>query len=543
MLPVRPKQTLSMQTRDRLRLDADVYYPDAEGEFPVLLMRQPYGRAIASTVVYAHPSWYAAQGYIVVIQDVRGRGSSEGEFDLFAHEIEDGFDTVNWAADLPQSTGKVGMYGFSYQGMTQLYAAIAQPPALKTICPSMVGYDLYQDWAYEGGAFCYQLNLGWAMQLAAETVRRQGNLEAYHTLYSAARNLPLHDPVGLRSGILSQLAPDSFYHDWLNHPEPDQYWQKLSPCFHMQQVDLPMLHIGGWFDTYMRGTLRLYQEMAARSAFRQSLIVGAWSHLPWGRKVGAIDYGAAANNPIDRLQIRWFDQFLKHQETVLLDEPPVQLFEMGTNQWRSLDRFPENPLESYRLSSTGLAAMSDREGVLATGKDHCPACEDVLVHDPWRPVPAVGGHGGFPAGAMERSAIDCRTDVLTYTTLPLEADLNLAGVPIVRLDCTADAPSFDLCAVLSEVKPNGTVFNFSQGYCRVNSASAQVRLTLQPICICVPRGSAVRLSLGAACFPAYAMNPGTGVLSNQSALIEAQVITVKVRSGEGCTSEVLLPIG
>ena len=423
MLPVRPKQTLSMQTRDRLRLDADVYYPNAEGEFPVLLMRQPYGRAIASTVVYAHPSWYAAQGYIVVIQDVRGRGSSEGEFDLFAHEIEDGFDTVNWAANLPQSTGKVGMYGFSYQGMTQLYAAIAQPPALKTICPSMVGYDLYQDWAYEGGAFCYQLNLGWAMQLAAETVRRQGNLVAYHTLYGAARNLPLHDPVCLRSGILSQLAPDSFYHDWLNHPQPDEYWQRLSPNFHMQQVDLPMLHIGGWFDTYMRGTLRLFQEMAGRSAFRQSLIVGAWSHLPWGRKVGAIDYGAAANNPIDRLQIRWFDQFLKDQETGLLNEPPVQLFEMGTNQWRSLDRFPENPPESYRLGSTGLAAMDDREGVLAVGEAHYPTCEDVLVHDPWRPVPALGGHGGFPAGAMERSAIDCRTDVLTYTTLPLEADL------------------------------------------------------------------------------------------------------------------------
>jgi uncharacterized protein len=545
MLPVRPKQTLSMQTRDRLRLDADVYSPDAEGEFPVLLMRQPYGRAIASTVVYAHPSWYAAQGYIVVIQDVRGRGSSEGEFDLFAHEIEDGFDTVNWAAGLPQSTGKVGMYGFSYQGMTQLYAAIAQPPALKTICPSMVGYDLYQDWAYEGGAFCYQLNLGWAMQLAAETARRRGDVDIYQTLYSAARNLPLHDPVCVRSGILSQLAPDSFYHNWLNHPQPDQYWQTLSPHTQMQQVDLPMLHIGGWFDTYMRGTLRLYQAMAARSAFRQALIVGAWGHLPWGRKVGAIDYGAAANSPIDRLQIRWFNQFLKDHETGLLHEPPVQLFEMGTNQWRSLDHFPANPPDAYRLSSTGLAAMSDREGTLESTLERAdrpsPLCADVLVHDPWRPVPALGGHGGFPAGAFERSAIDGRTDVLTYTTPPLEADLHLAGVPIVRLDCTADMPSFDLCAILSEVKSTGAVFNFSQGYCRLDAA-AQATLTLQPTCICIPKGSAVRLSLSAACFPAYAVNPGTGAVLNQSQLIEAQVITVTVKSGEGSASEVWLPI-
>jgi hypothetical protein len=109
-----------MLTRDGVRLDADIYRPEETGEFPVLLMRQPYGRAIASTVVYAHPTWYAQQGYIVVIQDVRGRGTSEGEFKLFANEIADGEDSVNWAANLPESSGKVGMYGFSYQGMTHL---------------------------------------------------------------------------------------------------------------------------------------------------------------------------------------------------------------------------------------------------------------------------------------------------------------------------------------------------------------------------------------------------------------------------------------
>src|SRR5919202_1923624 len=159
MLKLCPKETASMLTRDGVRLDADIYRPDAAGEFPVLLMRQPYGRAIASTVVYAHPTWYAAQGYIVVIQDVRGRGTSGGEFKLFAHEIADGEDTVNWAASLSGSNGKVGMYGFSYQGMTQLYTAAAKPSALITICPAMVGCNLYADWAYEGGAFCLQSNL------------------------------------------------------------------------------------------------------------------------------------------------------------------------------------------------------------------------------------------------------------------------------------------------------------------------------------------------------------------------------------------------
>ena len=137
------KKTASMQTRDGVRLDADIYCPNTKEKLPILLMRQPYGREIASTVVYAHPFWYAARGYIVVIQDVRGRGTSEGQFDLFDREIEDGLDTIEWASQLPNSTGKIGMYGFSYQGMTQLYAAVNKPEALVAIAPAMVAYDLY----------------------------------------------------------------------------------------------------------------------------------------------------------------------------------------------------------------------------------------------------------------------------------------------------------------------------------------------------------------------------------------------------------------
>lgn len=250
MFKVLPKQTVSMYTRDGVRLDADIYRPDADGRFPVLLMRQPYGRAIASTVVYAHPSWYAAHGYIVVIQDVRGRGTSTGKFQPFTQEIADGEDTVNWVANLPGSNGQVGMYGFSYQGMTQLYAAATKPPALKTICPAMIGYDLYADWAYEGGAFCLQNNLAWAIQLATETARLQRDEKAYQALYKAYQNLPLDDAIPTRPEVMKNFAPDSFYHEWLQHSQPDEYWEKLSPKTYLQEVDLPIFHIGGWFDNY-----------------------------------------------------------------------------------------------------------------------------------------------------------------------------------------------------------------------------------------------------------------------------------------------------
>ncbi|NET35107.1 MAG: CocE/NonD family hydrolase [Cyanothece sp. SIO1E1] len=561
MLPVSPRQTRSMLTRDGVRLDADVYCPDVAGDFPVLLMRQPYGRAIASTVVYAHPSWYAAHGYIVVIQDVRGRGSSAGEFALFAHEVEDGYDTLTWAASLPHSTGQVGMYGFSYQGMTQLYAAMAQPTALKALCPAMVGYDLYQDWAYEGGAFCLQTNLGWAIQLAAETARRQNNPIAYQKLYAAARNLPLYDSTPTCPEILKTLAPNSFYHQWLKHPEPDPYWQRLSP--QLNTVDLPMLHIGGWFDTYLRGTIRLYKDLASQSTCPQQLWVGPWAHLPWGRQVGAVNYGPAAASPIDHLQIRWFDHFLKGMDTGLLSAAPIALFELGSNQWRTFETWPQGELDSYFLSSTGLATISEGEGKLIKQPTEFSSAIDTLVHDPWRPVPSIGGHASLPAGSFDRAGIDCRSDVITYTTDPLTAAMHLAGEITVQIDCSADAPSFDLCAVLSDVHPEGRVYNLTQGYLRIDTKAdvemaigqkqilhsptdldrpiQSVAIALQPICAQISSGHTLRLSISAACFPAYAVNPGTGLPPSQNALIDAKIITLTIYSGGDHRSQILLP--
>ena len=619
------QQTASMQTRDGVRLDADIYRPDTAEKLPILLMRQPYGRAIASTVVYAHPRWYAAQGYIVVIQDVRGRGTSQGKFDLFTHEVEDGLDTLDWVSELPYSTGKVGMYGFSYQGMTQLYAAVHQHQALKAIAPGMVAYDLYTDWAYENNAFCLYANLAWAIQLAGETARLQGNESAYLRLYAASRNLPLNDPIPANPKIMQELAPDSFYHQWLNNPEPTaEYWQKRSPKYLLGNIDIPMLHVGGWFDPYLRGTLNLYRAMAARSQQPQHLLVGPWAHLPWGRKLGAVDYGIEAQNPIDEIQIRWFDHFLKNKDTGLLNEPPICLFEMGSNQWRECDRESDRA-KTYYLASDGLASMREDSGMLweyaedeekekvesispknllETDLTHEIAefnnNSDILVHDPWRPVPALGGHATYPGGSFDRSTLDCRSDILTYTSAPLASALHITGEISVEVYCSAEQPSFDLCAVLSEVHPDGKVFNFTQGYIRLlhpsvsNTESSPpnpqptpnpsqegnlggtrfqsspalgdlggketqetymytvasvkeqnptlVKIPLQATCMCIAEGNSLRLSLSAACFPAYPVNSGTGKLPSETRLMEMQIITISIHSGADYPSQIQLSI-
>ncbi|MEM8675574.1 MAG: CocE/NonD family hydrolase [Cyanobacteria bacterium P01_G01_bin.67] len=556
------KQTASMQTGDSVRLDADIYRPDTDDKLPILLMRQPYGREIASTVVYAHPRWYAAQGYIVVIQDVRGRGTSEGEFDLFTHEMADGLDTINWVSQLPNSTGKVGMYGFSYQGMTQLYTAMHQPECLKAIAPAMVAYDLYSDWAYENGAFCLYANLAWAIQLAGESARLEGNEAAYLELSAAARILPVHGSIPANPELLQRLAPNSFYHQWLHNSDSNaEYWQKRSPKYLLANIDLPMLHVGGWFDPYLRGTLNLFQAMVAQCSQPQHLLVGPWVHLPWGRKLGVVDYGIEAQNPIDEIQIRWFDHWLKGKDTGLLQESSICLFEMGSNQWREFDSLPDKQT-TYYLASDGLASIREDGGMLwqfeeeinpspreILGIDLSESITeldnniDIIVHDPWRPVSALGGHATYPGGSFERSALDSRSDILTYTSAPLESDFHLIGAVTLEVYCSTENSSFDLGAFLSIVNPAGEIFNFTQGYIRVNSSAldvALVEIPLQATCMCIAAGNSLRLSLSASCFPAYPVNPGTGQQPQESSAIENSIITLSVYSGVDYPSRLIM---
>ena len=175
------------------RLATRVWRPAGSGPWPVLLMRQPYGRAIASTVTLAHPSWYAAQGYVVAVQDVRGTGGSEGAFDPFAAEAADGAVALDWARGLRGGNGRLGLYGFSYQGMTQMLA-LAGGGSADAIAPVMAAWDLWADFASEGGAFRLDWGVGWAMQMGAGAARRAGDAEAFAAFSQAAASLPLDGP-------------------------------------------------------------------------------------------------------------------------------------------------------------------------------------------------------------------------------------------------------------------------------------------------------------------------------------------------------------
>ena len=222
---------------------------------PTLLMRQPYGRDIASTVVYAHPVWFARHGYNVVIQDVRGRGDSEGEFYPFRHEGRDGAETIAWLRARPESNGRIGMYGFSYQGMTQLLAAAEQPEGLLCIAPGMTAYDLYHGWFYHQGALRLASTLGWGLQMLKGDARRlrsargerpagsrRGQTWRGKRVCCRCANIPRCTAKGCRSTCC----------DWFDHPAPGDYWAALDVSQAVERIRVPALHISGWYDVFLQ---------------------------------------------------------------------------------------------------------------------------------------------------------------------------------------------------------------------------------------------------------------------------------------------------
>lgn len=532
-----------MMTADGVRLDADVWRPEGRGEYPVLLMRQIYGRRIGCTICYAHPSWYAAHGYVVVVQDSRGRGSSEGRFRFGESDADDGAAAVDWAASLDGTTGVVGMYGFSYQGYNQLMAAPGAGRALKALAPSMFAWDVRDHWAYENGAFPFAGNLGWAVQVAAETARHAGDEAAFAELRAASRGLPLNEAVACRPELMRRHRDLSHYSTWLETPAADGYWREVAPASRIDAIaarQLPILIVGGWYDSHLRGTLAAYKALAARSAAPVRLVVGPWVHFPWDRRSAGRDFGPKAARSMDVLHIRWFDHWLKGIDTGLLDEPQVELFDLGSRSWRGFDGWPaQGPV--LHLGGSGAASVDSTDGTLrdkpadAGGTDH-------LVHDPWRPAPSHGGSFGTPPGAIDRAAIDARGDVLTFTTAPFASPATLAGDVAAVLHVESDAPAFDLCCTLSLVTAAGQVLPLAEGYATLEADRAMpVEIPMRATCVTVGEGEALRLSVAAASFPAFAVNPGTGESATTTPMIKARIITIGLRHGSKTPS--LLRIG
>jgi uncharacterized protein len=328
--------------RDGTVLRADVYRPVTGGDRPVLLHRSPYDKQIAqSDLAYPHPAWYAAHGYVVVAQDVRGRWRSDGDFYPFLHEADDGWHTVEWAARLPGCDGRVAMYGFSYSGATQLLAAAGRPQSLAAVCPALTASQFYEGWTYRGGALAQAFVSSWAAYLATgEAVRRGDNdaLEGLDTALLHAREHFWADPAAfphLDGGLAD------YYRDWLAHPTYDDYWRRWSIDTDYGRLKVPALHIAGLYDSFLSGTVRNFVGMRRGASGdhareRQKLLIAPFTHMPWWPVWDA--NAAAGANAVDDWQLRYLAEVLDGSESGVFDHP-VTAWVLG-HGWRDFGDWP-----------------------------------------------------------------------------------------------------------------------------------------------------------------------------------------------------------
>jgi hypothetical protein len=523
---------VSCQLADGTRLLSDHYYPNQGGPFPTLLMRQPYGRDIASTVVYAHPVWFARHGYHVVIQDVRGRGGSEGEFYPFRHERQDGAEVIRWLASHPSCNGRIGMYGFSYQGMTQLLAAAEKPPGLACIAPGMTACDLYHGWFYRNGALRLASSLGWGIQMLREDALRKGLRDASGALESAWSRLqeqPQFAPYEENPALRAEGLPQ-YVMDWFQHPKPGSYWEDLDLSAAIAEIAVPALHVSGWFDTYLNGSvdgfLALRRSAATEFARNhQYLLAGPWIHIPWGDKIGDENFGDEALLDTDQLLLRWFNHWLKGTRQ-FESEPRIRHFAMGENQWHEANDWPgEDATRGLYLHSQGKANSRKGDGVLTCAPPGDEEARDVFVYDPEVPVYGPGGKYSL-SGSRNQAEIELGNNLLVYTGEPLPERLHVFGHPSVTLYAATSEAHADLTAKLVRVLPDGRAQFVSIGIARSSwlfrgqdyqpNRIHCWRFALDPVsCVLFP-GERVRLEIAASAFPLYDRNPSTDVPASQA---------------------------
>lgn len=477
--------------RDGVRLSVDVYRPDAEGRFPVILTHTAYDNLTASTWFGpARARWFAERGYVFAISDFRGRYDSEGVFDIFdGRHKTDGYDLVEWLARQPWANGNVGMTGPSYMGWSQWWAASQAPPSLKAIAPEVAPPDPFHNGPYQDGVL-----VCWAMDWGAGMMAGRTNQRIAEGAYGGFANTRAADYMQLPYLNLPAVkgAPNCpWFETWIRQNlASHEYWKKISyqGPENYSKITVPALSITGWFDANFPGSPMNYSGMKKYGATPQSrrprLIVGPWSHGINTRELAGFDYGADAVLDLNGIICRWFDRFLKGIDNGAERDPPVHVFVMGVNRWYEEQDWPlpQTKWTRYYLRSGGKANSLKGDGTLSTQPpgDEPP---DTYVYDPADPTPDPFDKAGNRTTPVRRvghieGPVDARVgairdDVLVYQTPPLDADVELTGPVEAKLFAATSARDTDWMMRLVDVHPDGYAALLADGVLRARHRDPQ----------------------------------------------------------------------
>lgn len=508
--------------RDGITLSADIYRPANADRVPVVLVRTPYTKHRETTAAYVeYPEqgrWWAERGYAFVVQDVRGRGDSDGSFYPLVNEAADGFDTLAWLGEQPWSSGRIGMIGSSYLGWTQVYAAGQRSPYLKAIIPTVTPPDPDRHYPRQFGLVNFR-SFGWLIATDGRTSQELSMAD----LDRAVRTLPLRT-------LDARMGRDlPVWRDWVAHPPGDPYWQAQRYQEKLLHSNVPALHVTGWYDGVFVGTTENFINMSERASDpqtrrRQHLLIGPWEHdINKDRRRGAIDFGPEALIDFRAVQLRWFDRWLKEIDNGADRGPRVRVFAMGANRWLDEDEWPiaRTRYVKYHLRSKGRANTRSGDGVLSrTAPRNEPP--DRFRYDPSNPVPFLNQFKPVN-GPEDYGAVETRPDVLVYTSEAMAEPTLVCGPLRVKLFAATSAVDTDWTARVLEVLPDGQTQRLSEGIVRARFREGNVAeklltpgqvysydIDVWSTCIELQKDRRVRLEISSSMFPRWDRNPNTG---------------------------------
>ncbi len=465
---VQVQTNVRVKMRDGVSLVCDIYRPQGEGKFPVVMTRTPYNRKDPATGMFI-----ASHGYIAILQDTRGRFDSEGEFYPFRYEANDGYDTIEWAAALPYSDGRVGTFGGSYVGATQMLAASTAPPHLVGIFPYVTAMEYYEGWTYEGGALMQWFAESWTSGLVLDTVMRKTG--ALNRPKQWAEQLPVEDYRLVTTPTAAEVAP--YFRDWVEHETNDEYWRKIKISDHYGKMNVKALHSGGWHDIFSGGSIRNFMRLQKEAPTKearegQRLLMGPWAHAatsPEG-KIGDVTFGKQAVLDMNGTIVKWYDYVMKGKPNEFSTDSPVKIFVLGDNVWRDEKEFPlaRTQYTKYYLHANNAANSVTGDGAISTA---APKAEkpDAYEYNPTSPVRTIGGRlccGGIAPGPFDQSPNESRNDVLVYSTPALTQDTEVTGFITAEIYASTSAADTDFTALIVDVDEKGYARYLGDGIIR-----------------------------------------------------------------------------
>jgi putative CocE/NonD family hydrolase len=535
-----------VKMRDGVELSADVYRPDAAGRFPVILSRTPYNKNGSGTLNQGR--YFASRGFVYVAMDVRGRGDSDGKFVAYRNDGIDGYDAIEWCAQQSWSTGKVGTIGGSYNGRIQWLTAIHQPPHLTTMIALVTPSDPFVEWPT---GVPLPMDISWYHYTAGHVLQ---NMDAIDWT-KVHKHLPLY------TMDESANRPNPYWKEMVDHARLDDWWEPLRYQNKYDRVNVPVLHVSGWYDDEQIGTPLNFIGMTTKGPSEQTrrsqkLLMGPWPHaVNSTSRLGEVDFGPTAVIDLNGYQLRWFDYWLKGIDNGVMREQPVRVFVMGDNSWTDESEWPiaRTKWTKYFFHSKGCANSLFGDGTLSTEE---PVVEptDNYTYDPSRPVPFITEPSFAQIGGPDDyRAVERRDDILVYSSEPLGEDIEICGPIRVQLYAASSARDTDLMAKLIDVWPNGYAQRLIDGMVRARFRDGMEKPSLiEPgrvytynidcwnTCQTFKKGHRIRIEISSSAFPKYDRNLNTGEALGKTT--EMQTAEQKIFHDREHPSHVVLPI-